>query len=82
MGRYGVWHEEAVQLSRRLVQLPGLKWEGTLTHLGMAGQSQEATEEQLTRFNGLLTRMKKAKLPLGIRHAANSVGCLDFPLRT
>ncbi|MBI1953658.1 MAG: alanine racemase [Candidatus Omnitrophica bacterium] len=78
MGRYGVWHEEAVELSRRLAQLPGLKLEGTLTHLGMAGQSQEATEEQLTRFNGLLARMKKAKLPAGIRHAANSVGLIKF----
>ena len=79
MGRYGVWHEEAVSLFRRLVELPGLVQEGIFTHLSSAGQNAPATEEQLEGFSQLIQRLEKARLPIGIRHAANSVGMLRFP---
>ncbi len=79
MGRYGVWHEEVLPLARRLAQLPGLKIEGTFTHLSMAGQSAEATEEQLDRFRQVIQRLTKAKLPTGLKHVANSVGLVKFP---
>ena len=79
MGRYGVWHEEAVSLFRRLVELPGLVHEGIFTHLSSAGQNGPATEQQLSGFSQLIQRLEKARLPIGIRHAANSVGLLRFP---
>ncbi len=79
MGRYGVWHEEAVSLYRRLVELQGLQPEGIFTHLSSAGQNAQATEEQLQRFSGLLQRLEKARLPVGVRHVANSVGLIRFP---
>jgi alanine racemase len=79
MGRYGVWHEEAVSLVRRLVQFPGLKMEGVFTHLSMAGQNAEATEEQLARFTQVIQRLSRARLPVGLKHAANSVGLVKFP---
>ena len=79
MGRYGVWHEEAVSLFRRLVELPGLTCDGLFTHLSSAGQNAQATEEQLLHFGQLIQRLEKARLPVGIRHAANSVGMLRFP---
>lgn len=79
MGRYGVWHEEAVSLFRRLVELPGLVQEGIFTHLSSAGQDAQATEQQLEDFSQLIQRLEKARLPIGIRHAANSVGMLRFP---
>ena len=79
MGRYGVWHEEAVSLFRRLAELPALNSEGIFTHLSSAGRNAPAAEEQLIRFSQLLQRMEKARLPIGIRHAANSVGLLRFP---
>ena len=79
MGRYGVWHEEAVSLFRRLVELPGLIHEGIFTHLSSAGQNAQATEEQLDAFSQLIQRLEKGRLPIGIRHAANSVGMLRFP---
>jgi alanine racemase len=79
MGRYGVWHEEAVSLFRRLVELPGLVHEGIFTHLSSAGQNVPATEQQLEGFSQLIQRLEKARLPVSIRHAANSVGMLKFP---
>lgn len=78
MGRYGVWHEEAHRLAQELVHLPGIKLEGTMTHLSMAGQSAEATELQLSRFDQVLKRLTKLNLPFGVRHAANSVGLIKF----
>jgi len=79
MGRYGVWHEEAVSLSRQLAQLPNLKVEGILTHLPMAGQNVDATQEHLGRFSQVIRRLQKAKLPTGLKHSANSVGMIKFP---
>lgn len=79
MGRYGVWHEEAVLLYRKLMGMRGLKVEGIFTHLSSAAQNPRATEEQLQFFKLLVERLGKENLPVGIRHAANSVGLLKFP---
>lgn len=79
MGRYGVWHEEAVPLMRRLVQLSGLRIEGVFTHLATAGQDGQAAQEQMARFSQVVQRLRRGKLPVGIKHVANSVGLLKFP---
>lgn len=79
MGRYGVWHEEAPALAQQILQLPGLKLEGVLTHLASAGQSSDATQVQLERFAQVTQNFQKAKLPMGIQHIANSVGLVKFP---
>ncbi|MBI3318130.1 MAG: alanine racemase [Candidatus Omnitrophica bacterium] len=79
MGRYGVWHEEAVELSRRIGQLPGLNMEGIFTHLATAGQNSQAAQEQLSRFSQVIERLQKRKIPIGLKHAANSVGLIRFP---
>ncbi len=79
MGRYGVWHEEAAPLLKRIADLPGVQTQGVFTHLAMAGQSAEATEEQLSRFSALLGELEREGLPAGLRHAANSVGLIRFP---
>ncbi|MBI3322889.1 MAG: alanine racemase [Candidatus Omnitrophica bacterium] len=79
MGRYGVWHEEAAALLRRIADLPGIQPQGVFTHLGMAGQNAQATEEQLSQFSRLLGELEREGLPAGLRHAANSVGLIRFP---
>lgn len=79
MGRYGVWHEEAAALLKKIARLPGVQAQGVFTHLGMAGQSAEATEGQLSHFSRLLGEMEREGLPVGLRHAANSVGLIRFP---
>jgi len=79
MGRYGVWHEEALELAQHLKTLPGIKLQGIFSHLAMAGQSAEATTAQINRFSRLLEKMPQAGLKAGIRHLANSVGLVRFP---
>lgn len=79
MGRYGVWHDEAAALLKKISGLPGLQLQGTFTHLAMAGQNVQATEEQISRFSHLLGELEREGLPTGLRHVANSVGLLRFP---
>lgn len=79
MGRYGVWHEEAAALLKRIIGLPGIQAQGVFTHLAMAGQNAETTEGQLSSFSRLLGEMEREGLPAGLRHAANSVGLIRFP---
>lgn len=79
MGRYGVWHEEAVVLYQKLLQMRGLKVEGLFTHLSSAGQNPRVTEEQLMHFRQVVEQLQTAGFPTGLRHAANSVGLLKFP---
>ncbi len=79
MGRYGVWHEEAASLYETLLKLRGLKLEGLFTHLSSAAQNPKATEEQLSHFRQLLEKLERAGCPIGVRHAANSIGLLKFP---
>ena len=79
MGRYGVWYEEAPTFIRHLLELPGLKVSGIFTHLSMAGQDAEETQIQLDRFSDLIGSLNKAKISVGFKHAANSVGLIKFP---
>ena len=79
MSRYGAWHQEAEDLYQRILDLPGLKPQGIFTHLAMAGQNVEATQEQLLHFERLLRHLQERGLPMGLRHAANSVGLIKFP---
>ena len=78
MSRYGVWWEDAVSLTRKITELPGLKIGGILTHLAMAGQNTDATQDQLERFKSVIQELEQKNLPAGLRHAANSVGLLKF----
>ncbi len=78
MGRYGVWWEEAASLTRQVVQMPGLRMGGILTHLAMAGQNTDATQDQLERFKLVVRELEQKNLPAGLRHVANSVGLLKF----
>ena len=79
MGRYGVWHEEAMPLLERLTDLPGLQREGIFTHFSSAGQSIPISEEQMLRYRQLVERMSQRHYPTGLRHVANSVGLIRFP---
>ena len=79
MSRYGIWHEEAAALLKKVAGLPGIEPQGVFTHLAMAGQSVQATENQLANFSRLLGDLAKEGLPAGLRHAANSVGLIRYP---
>lgn len=79
MGRYGVWHAEALGFARWLRRLPGLLMEGLSTHLAGAVQDRAATEGQLAAFRRVVAACERAGIYIPLKHAANSMGVLAYP---
>jgi alanine racemase len=80
MGRLGAQPEEVLPLLRALANTPGLTVEGLYTHFATADSADETfTQEQIERFDTLLTRVTAAGLRPPIVHAANSAGTLRHP---
>ena len=80
MGRAGILWQEAPEVLREVVALPGLELEGLFTHFPLAYESGSAfTCEQIRRFNVVL----EAAEALGVRfrwiHAANSDAINNAP---
>jgi alanine racemase len=81
MGRLGLFPEEAVPFMRQVGHLPGIVWEGILTHFPVADDPADDvyTEEQVRRFAALLDELEGAGYTFPLIHAANSAGLLRFP---
>jgi len=79
MGRYGVWHTEALAFVRWLRRLPGLLVEGLATHLAGAVQDRAATEQQLATFRKLVAACERSGVYVPLKHVANSMGLLAYP---
>lgn len=79
MGRYGIWHAEALAFARWVRQQPGVLMEGLYTHLASAVQDRAVTEQQLTLFRMLVAALERAGLYVPLKHVANSMGLLSYP---
>ncbi len=79
MGRLGVWHEEAINLLKKISASDKIKIEGIYTHFASA---DEAGERSTLRQLALFDRLSKEILGFGIHpkywHAANSLGLVRF----
>lgn len=78
MTRVGAPPEEAAELVRRALELPGVELRGFFTHLATAEEADPGpTEAQLARFEAAVVA---SALPPGtLRHAANSAATLYHP---
>ena len=80
MNRIGVRAEDAAAFARNLADFPGLKLEGTFTHLATADVPGDwEVTRQLERFDGALDAMRTEGVRPGIVHAANSPGTILYP---
>jgi len=83
MGRLGCRTEEALSLARYIDACSWLDLTGTATHFAVSDSADELdiafTQEQLTRFNDVVTAMKDAGINPGIIHAANSGAVILHP---
>lgn len=79
MGRAGVWDRDAVALVSAIAGLPGLRVDGIFTHFATADEPErDFTEEQLDRFDALLSTLEDRGLRPPRVHAANSAAALRF----
>jgi len=80
MNRIGVRAEDAPEFAAMLGEFPGLKLEGTFTHLATADVPGDwDTERQLKRFRDAIDGMRSERVDPGIVHAANSAGTILRP---
>lgn len=80
MGRLGVAPAEAVSLAREVRRLSGVVLEGCFTHFAAADEADLASARaQLEVFRGVLRQLDAVKIPVGLRHAANSAAVMALP---
>jgi len=79
MGRTGVSDGDAFEFLCRVQAMPNLKLEGVFTHFPDADSGNTFfAEEQLRRFQEILSALERKKIEVPIRHAANSAGILSL----
>lgn len=82
MGRFGIPYREAVKSIEKIVQLPGLTFEGLYTHYATAELDDGFADRQLADFILLTQALAHKGIHFRYRHASNSAGILkrEHPL--
>jgi alanine racemase len=80
MGRLGVKEAEIISLAKAAFRLPGLKIEGIFTHFPSADEEEKSfTQNQIRRFQKIITHLQEEGCDIPIRSAANSAAIINFP---
>jgi len=79
MGRLGLLPEDVPAFVQKTVLLPGLKVEGVLSHLSVAGDERAYTFKQFHKFVSVLGKLQKTGIKVPFRHIANSIAVLVYP---
>jgi alanine racemase len=79
MGRLGVWEDDAVEVARRILALPGIEITGLCSHLPVADDDATFTAAQLARFHALVAQLRALGLRDALVHVENSAALLAFP---
>ena len=79
MGRMGVWEADVLETVQAIRKLPRIVLTGVATHLPVADEDSEFTEQQLDRFRRLLQELRALGFTELIDHSENSAGLIGFP---
>jgi alanine racemase len=80
MHRIGVAEREAPHLARLVVAHAELRLAGVCTHFAVSDEPDNPyTNEQLERFDRVLTAIRAEGIDPGVVHTANTAGALAFP---
>lgn len=78
MSRFGVWHEEAEELIKRIMKFSNLTVEGLYTHFPVADTDRTFTHKQIKIISDLVMHLNRQGKSISYVHAANSMGLADF----
>jgi len=78
MGRFGVWHKEALDFVKRVDALKGLNIEGIFTHFPIADTDKKYTQKQAKLFCEIVKQIKESGITPKYIHAANSAGVVGY----
>jgi len=80
MGRGGTSHEESLELIKKIRNFPHITIEGIFTHLAQSEDKGSLyNEKQWQIFLSLLEKIDKMKIPIPLKHIANSGAVINFP---
>ncbi len=80
MGRLGIKPEEALAFCENLRKLPGLHFEGLMTHFALAHSKEKSfTIRQLEAFRATSRVLESRGFHFSLHHAANSAAIIDLP---
>jgi len=79
MGRMGIAEEEARRIAQEILRMPDLSITGVATHLPVADEDAEFTEEELTRFHREAEGLREMGIDVPFIHALSSAGLFRFP---
>lgn len=79
MGRTGIPEKKSVEFITRILSFKNIQIEGLYTHFAGSDSDMEYTRLQITRFEKILTELKKRNIKIPLVHACNSAGIINFP---
>jgi alanine racemase len=79
MGRIGIMYDQAVDLMKKIIQLPNIRIDGMFTHFASADEDQPFTSLQYERFVSVIEQLEREGIKIPLKHAANSSAILNFP---
>lgn len=78
MGRIGIGWREASQAIETMNQLEGIELQGVFTHFSTADAADKThTQEQIRRYQQVLSELAEKNIDIPIKHMANSAGIFD-----
>lgn len=78
MGRFGVWHEEALVFMNKVRRLRNLRVEGVYTHFSSADTDRVFTQRQIRQLVTFIGQVRQSGLNVPYIHAANSMGLVGY----
>ena len=79
MHRIGIAHHSARKFVRQVSRLKNILVEGIFTHFPCADNKPAFTRRQIGMFEALVRQLEKEGIRIPLKHAANSLGVLDYP---
>ena len=79
MGRLGVRPDRAMELVRKVRQLPGLRLQGLYTHFSSAEDDAEFSRQQAKTFRQVIAALASEGIQIPVLHANNSAALLHEP---
>ena len=79
MHRIGIAHHSARKFVRQVSRLKNILVEGIFTHFPCADNKPAFTRRQIGMFEALVRQLEKEGISIPLKHAANSLGVLDYP---
>ena len=80
MGRYGVRWTEAASTVSQILEIPGIRVQGIMTHFARSDELDKSyANEQLQRFQTVLAELTRKGITIPLVHTCNTGGFLDLP---